>query len=87
MNDTFETGKNIPKICLLYRLQIFFRRIVVSEVRYDCSSEAFTDITHVLDCRACRFDRCILHKMNPLAIKSTKNLNFKKIIAELNKED
>uniref|UniRef100_A0A915EQY4 Nuclear receptor domain-containing protein n=1 Tax=Ditylenchus dipsaci TaxID=166011 RepID=A0A915EQY4_9BILA len=61
----------------------FFRRIILSGVRYKCGDRSLTDTLHVLACRACRFDSCILKGMNPMEIKLTKNLDMNEIIAEL----
>uniref|UniRef100_A0A915D479 Nuclear receptor domain-containing protein n=1 Tax=Ditylenchus dipsaci TaxID=166011 RepID=A0A915D479_9BILA len=61
----------------------FFRRIILSGVRYKCTYQSLADISHVVACRACRFDRCVLKGMNPMEIKLSKHLDINEITAEL----
>uniref|UniRef100_A0A915E783 Nuclear receptor domain-containing protein n=1 Tax=Ditylenchus dipsaci TaxID=166011 RepID=A0A915E783_9BILA len=59
-----------------------FRRIILSEKRFACSKPSLDSISHVLTCKACRFDRSLLLGMNPQALKVPDHIDRDAIVAE-----
>uniref|UniRef100_A0A915D9F6 Uncharacterized protein n=1 Tax=Ditylenchus dipsaci TaxID=166011 RepID=A0A915D9F6_9BILA len=60
----------------------FFRRILLLHQSYTCKNN--NKCINLIDCRACRFDKCILVGMNPLAIKFPAHVDVQKLSKELN---
>uniref|UniRef100_A0A915EIR6 Nuclear receptor domain-containing protein n=1 Tax=Ditylenchus dipsaci TaxID=166011 RepID=A0A915EIR6_9BILA len=78
-----------PTSCLHYDIascfgcKSSFRRIIISRKRLFCSNKFISNLAHVARCQACRFDRCILMGMNPLAVQLPENIDPNEIVVEL----
>uniref|UniRef100_A0A915DNC7 Nuclear receptor domain-containing protein n=1 Tax=Ditylenchus dipsaci TaxID=166011 RepID=A0A915DNC7_9BILA len=67
----------------LQKLQIYIPTHYHIKKQYSCSESSLDNIDHVLKCRACRFDRCLLLGMNPQALKLPENIDRNDVVVEL----
>uniref|UniRef100_A0A7E4ZSI7 Nuclear receptor domain-containing protein n=1 Tax=Panagrellus redivivus TaxID=6233 RepID=A0A7E4ZSI7_PANRE len=61
----------------------FFRRCLISDRRYVCNNGGHCEITKGVECRSCRFDRCLTSGMNAEAIQYPKSVNANAIISKV----